>query len=565
MPAQSAPNERPVIASALQAWLVHSLPLQCLDGSAHDGAFGEGKNWYDGRHAAYTLAHLLAAWVWRKDIHCDVEKLADSIRRCMAFILRRQNPDGRLDLLGMYSPNEAGFTIPGLGAGYERLESANELPDVRESLALYLRRAAGAVVEGTAYTANHRWAAACAPLAVINRLWPDSRYTDKIKGYLADGIDCDSDGCWYMERSPIYNNVANEAMLILTDYLGDPSFLDPVVRNLEFVLHCVQPNGEMDSSFSHRQDRGLDHCLPGSYLVARRIAQHTGDGRFTALANLCWRQAQGLPLNLLPLPLAVDRHPDPMPEEAALPVHYENLYAPIQVLRRRAGSTSLTLSADSSTSHFFVAVRDQWGGPRHSDDWFHLHWQDIVIQSIRLAGAGLSNMQPAHIECVEPDHYHLDGGIEGWVHPLHFRPGCPQVKMKWDWTYSADLTWTASGIDVHLQSHSPHSLAAVLKFLIRGPFQFEESGQPRTVQSGQEQWIGGGHLLIVRAGKSALRIEGLPACAHQLPIQHASSIPTQAGAICGTLNLGLTFPIDLRFKICLEHLDPETTLQNELV
>ena len=172
------------------------------DGGFADGEFG---GWCDGREAAYRLARLIAGACWGDLIDVDHKALAEAIRRAAKFIVRRQSPDGQMDLGGYYSPNEAGFPVPGLVAAYKHLSNADPelFQDIAADLKQFIQRAAEAVLAGSAYTANHRWTAASAPLAAAHSLWPDARYLAKIQDYLSDGIDCDADGFWYKEPSQL--------------------------------------------------------------------------------------------------------------------------------------------------------------------------------------------------------------------------------------------------------------------------------------------------------------------------------------------------------------------------
>jgi len=544
------PIERKCVAQAFEHWLRETLPLQCGDGSENDGAFAKGGDgWYDGRHTAYTLAALVGVRSWEGEIQFDSRYLDDSIRRAMRFLLRRQNPDGRLDLGGMYSCNEVGFTLPGLVEAYRWLTSVDGYSEVCDGLRDYLLRGAEAILMGVAYTANHRWAAASAPLAAVNSLWPDARYMAKIEDYLADGIDCDANGCWYHERSPNYNAVANEGLIAMADYLGRTEFLDHVARNLQFVLNCIEPNGEINSSFSHRQDRAAFNRLPMSYFVARRMAQYTGDGRFTSLADDVWRR--GSRMSLVPVLFDLNLHPEPLPEPKPIPEVYECFYSEPQILRVRRHEDSLTLCADQR-DHFFSAIRDQWGGPRHSDDWFHFHHGDVVIQSIRIAGAGMGNIQPAVLEPVGPARYHLCGSTAGWEHVLDFRPGSPKYHMRWDWTYDVDVTWNGPEVGLRLVSNSPHSLIAVLRIWLRPGVTVAEGDVQHQLAAGQELWLGGGCDVAIRGKTHALRLLGLPKSRHSVAIHPPEAIPSQMEAQCGSICIGLRFPVELNLRILTE-------------
>jgi len=564
-------SERVEVARAEAAWLEALLPNQCMDGSVNDGAFAyEWPGWYDGRHAAYVLARLMAIRCWAGEVFCDIAPLDEAIHRATAFICRRQAPDGRLDLCGSYSPNEIGFAMPGLAEGYRRFSKLPGNPFAADLVNLkeFLLRGAEAVLHGSAYTANHRWTAACAPLAAVHSLWPDSRYLAKIEDYLADGIDCDEDGCWYEERSPIYNMVANLGLMIMADCLGRTELLDPVLRSMRLTLLSIQPNGEIDSSFSHRQDRGAPiHAI--SYPIARRCALITGDGRFTALALAAWERSASELKALAEdkstatkslgrqsgdsyLLFEIDRHPEQMPTPQALPDSYEKHIPRISVIRRRNKDTSLTLAADAG-GHFYDTVLDQWGGPKRSDDWFHLFHHDIVIQTIHLAGAGMANIQPNTLHETPPGCYELQGFMPGWIHTLHFRPGRASLQIDWNWSHKIVVTPEAKEIGIRLDSNSDVSLIASFRFYIRPGVTVQEQGLPlRQIIAGETISLGGGRPLILKSASHSMEIHGLPPASHQAPIQHKQPIPSRIPRICGCLSLGLLFPVTLDFRIVLD-------------
>lgn len=545
-------KERHRVALRLQSWVDTTLPRQCLDGSENDGAFAEDNSgWFIGKHSAFALATLIAARAWKNELSVDQARLDESIRRALTFLTRRQHADGRLDLYGIYSSNEVGFTIPGLVEGYMRLLSIPELADLCPALKQYLLLGAEAVLQGSAHTANHRWAAVCGPLAVLNKLWPDPRYLRKIDSYLEDGIDCDADGCWYFERSPHYFSVANQGLLMIADNLGNSAFYEPIVRNLEFIIHTLQPNGEADTSFSHRQDRGSRNSPPCSYGVVRRMAQRTGDGRFAELAERIWKLGR-LTDELIPLPFQIDRHDVNLPAPASLPDRYEKFFQGINIARIRESQTSLTLSSDAD-EHFFSSVRDQWGGPKRSDDWFHLHHGDTVIQSMHLAGVGMTNIQPETLVQESPRHYRLTGFMWGWLHPLHFRPRRPVVEMPFDWSHEISVHWDNSTFAITLKASSPHCLAAILRFWIRTPIIVEENKVSRPLNAGQEIWREGEGDVLLTGAKNALRISGLPRSQHRFPFRPTEPIPSRMQEHCGCLSIGLTFPVDLNFRILLEN------------
>lgn len=547
--ASQAWSERTAVAAAYAAWIPRVLASQVLDGGLDDGAFDEhGHGWRDGRWTGFVLAKLLAARSWSRQIGVQPDAFDEPLRRGVGFLLRRQLPSGELDLAGAYSANEAGFVVPGLAAGYRTLIADGLLPDVAEQLEHFLGRAGEAILAGEAYTANHRWTAACAPLASLHRLWPDTRYLAKIEAYLADGIDCCKEGMWHIERCPGYSDVANHGLILLADTLGRPELLEPVVRSCRLMSMMMQPNGEWDTSFSHRQSRGARRAQGPSYFVARRAAIHSQDGTIAALADLA-RCRIGSEF-LYPLPFALDQMAGSVPEARALPTQYTVHLKKHQIIRRRAGDVSLTLAADEG-NHFFDSVRDQWGGAKCSDDWFHLHHGPVIIQSIQVAVAGLHNIQPDTLRVLDGDEYVLKGDRDGWEHTLHFRPDSPKVHVPWNLRHQIHVKWITDRIEISFDVQSERSLMASLRIFVAAGCQLgTASSEAECVLSpGQHVALSGNRPIILSLGQHAIQISGLPASAHRRKIDNPEPIPSQKFANCAILELGLRMPLDFAIQV----------------
>jgi hypothetical protein len=552
--------ERKAVARATERWLRFVLPTQLADGSDQDGGFEEGRTgWCDGREAAFIFARLGGAltWIISGDIDADAVQVRQSMQRAIRFVVNRQRSDGQLDLGAGYSPNEAGFVIPGIVEAYLQLKIVDHkfAGLLREDVEKFVHLAAEAVVSGSAYTANHRWTAAAAPLAAAHKLFPDARYLQKIESYLADGIDCDEAGLWHEERSPNYNMVANAGMIYLADSLNRPQLLDHVVRNLNFTLHALQPNGEIDTSFSHRQDRAAPGQIGAQLGQARRVAQLSGDGRFTTLARSLWPgESQPMPHELMPVQFEIDRHPLPLPGALPLPTTYEMLDQSALIARVRKDRTALTLAADAG-GHFFSDVRDRWGGTRLSDDWFRLQHDELVIQSIHLSPAGMYAMQPSELRQAAPGKYHLAGRNNGWTHTLHFRPGSPTLQMPAGLESEILVQWdSARSMRLKIAADTAQSLVANLTFWIRTSAEVSESNRQMPMAAGKVTMLDGGGPLVLSSGRTKARIVigGLPKAAHRYPVQPAQPIPSAMKEHCAGFSLGLRFPVHLELTVDFE-------------
>ena len=117
-----------------------------------------------------------------------------------------------------------------------------------------MRRSARALAEGGVHTPNHRWEI-CKALAHLNHLWPSRLLMARINDWLGEGIDQDAEG-EYSERSPNYaSEVTNRSLLAVARLADKPRLLDNVRRNLDLTLYRLQPNGEVETVQSRRQDQ----------------------------------------------------------------------------------------------------------------------------------------------------------------------------------------------------------------------------------------------------------------------------------------------------------------------
>ncbi len=146
-----------------------------------------------------------------------------------------------------------------------------------------MRRSGTALAEGGVHTPNHRWEI-CKALAHLNHLWPSRLLKARINDWLGEGIDQDGEG-EYSERSPNYaSEVTNKSLLTIARYADKPELRTNVRRNLQLTLYRIQPNGEVETVQSRRQDQtGIQDVW--KYLTHyRELAIRDRNGQFAAVA-----------------------------------------------------------------------------------------------------------------------------------------------------------------------------------------------------------------------------------------------------------------------------------------
>ena len=291
---------------------------------------------------------------------------------------------------------------------------------------------------------------------------------------------------------------------------------------------------------------GQPHTVQLQYGPAQ--AQLSGDGRITTLALAALKRGTEAVGALVPVLFDVEDHPEFLPAPLPLPTEYDRFFEHQTIARIRHDSMALTLAADHS-GHFYCDVRNQWGGRKYSDDWFHLHVKDIVVESIQLAPAGMLAIQPRTTDARAMAR--IDWRVKrGWTHTLHFRPGSPPLEMPSNVKHVEDVCWKDRSVLVHLQCDAPnYSLIASLNLWIRSGIELIEDGAAtRKINAGETINLKGGPLTLVSAGGNRLRLSGLPPSQHHMRIVPAEPIPSSKPRECGLLCLGLRMPVDLQLE-----------------
>ncbi|KAK1179351.1 hypothetical protein B7755_015085 [Streptomyces sp. NBS 14/10] len=273
---------------------------EVLDGRA--AAIAELTNQGKARWAARSLRLLASVHVWPDaGRHHDAALIAPMTELADA-LAAAQFDDGLYDQGAVHSPPDTGFSIVDLGLTYGLLEEDDDTStrSIRATLKKILLKAGKGLAEGGVHTPNHRWKI-CAALARVNSFWPDESYTRRIDAWLAEGVDQYPAG-QYSERSATYAPiVTNPSLLTLARLTDRPELYACVRRNLEATLHLIEPNGEVETVHSRRQDQKTTKHVSEYWLQYRALALRDKDGRFAAVAETIQRRGADQTFDETPL------------------------------------------------------------------------------------------------------------------------------------------------------------------------------------------------------------------------------------------------------------------------
>ncbi len=241
---------------------------------------------------ANTITIMSASVSHSRSEYYQSEIVTEWLNGAMDNMLKGQYGDGTMDAGGnRQSPPDTAFKLEPIcaAAAVLNIDKRKGLQEVRDKLKKFILSAGEALVTGGVHTPNHRWVISAA-LANINALYPDTKYVRRIDEWLAEGIYLNEDG-HYLERSGNYSAVIDRAFITMARLLNKPELLDVVHKNLTTYYYYTEPNGDLISIDSRRQDQLKTSSVTKFYLQYRYMAIHTNNPLFAYMA----RKIESLP------------------------------------------------------------------------------------------------------------------------------------------------------------------------------------------------------------------------------------------------------------------------------
>ena len=448
-------------------------------------------------------------------LHHDA-RLVTAMQKHLKRLRDTQNPSGFWDLGNIDSPPDSAFILKTLAKGQLFLERDNhqETAQLRTELKDVILKTAEGVRTGGVHTPNHRWAI-CTALAHVNHLYPDRKYVDRIDEWLAEGVDVDADGLWAERSSNYTSDVNNPSFVDLAILLKRPELLQPVRKSLDASLYFFEPDGEVETVASRRQDQrvGSRKHVWEYYYPYRYLAIKDGNGTYAAVARWIERQFMkeiGDDATNMSSPLTVMlEFPEltaALPPDRPLPATYAKVFPLSGQVRHKQGAFTATVFGGSDWHEGL----GHGSGISTNPTFFKLRKGDAVLESIRLAPTFFSTgffyaqslkekdgryiltqelkvpyHQPLPREKRRPDgQYPLqpDMGTEGILGRFFSRMAfADRPKQFVALNTQVSVAPVAEGYDVHFEINGPPGVAVTLELA------FRSGGQLSGVESGGRQ------------------------------------------------------------------------------
>ncbi|MFL9830590.1 hypothetical protein ABS764_06970 [Flavobacterium sp. ST-87] len=350
------------------------------------------KEWVDSavrlssyRSLAGTIAIFVASVSHRESKFYKSETVAERLNQSADVLLKGQYSDGTVDAGGnRQSPPDTAFVLESICSAATVLKNNKnkDLDGVRSKLKKFIQNAGEAMITGGVHTPNHRWVV-CAALAHINSLYPDVRYINRINQWLAEGIYLNEDG-HYSERSGVYSAVIDKALITIARLLNKPELLDIVQKNLITYYYYTEPNGDLVTVDSKRQDQFMNLTVSKFYLQYRFMAIHTANPKFIDMVNLIEKSADFIHSVLSHALIDFMENPvlqQQIPVQANSENDFEQFFAVSNLARIRRGKISITLFGGNDKPVMIVSGRSS------NPNFLMYRKGDAVLKYMRLSSS----------------------------------------------------------------------------------------------------------------------------------------------------------------------------------
>ncbi len=300
------------------------------------------------RKIGQDFATLAAAYVAESSSYYHSEQIVPKLEILTRALASQQSADGTVNIANLESPPDTAFLVELLAAAAFILakDNAAALQNTNNAIKIFLQKAGDGLTAGGVHTPNHRWVI-CAALAKLNALYPYKKYVDRIEDWLGEGIFMDADG-HYPERSAgIYAGVENNSLITIARLLNKPALFEYVRKNLEMTYFYMEPNGDIVTNDSRRQDQFMNKSIVTYYYFSYRyMAIKDGNKKFAVLTrqmeNMKSFEEDVLNKGLFYF-LEDTLLQQSLQQPLMQPDNYEKLFTTSKLLRIRRGTTTATL------------------------------------------------------------------------------------------------------------------------------------------------------------------------------------------------------------------------------
>ena len=334
------------------------------------------------KKAGNDFAVLVSAYSFPGSVFYKDPLLLSALEQLIQYLNSQLSNDGTVNVNNLESPPDTAFLLEPVLSGAIILQehTAPELTQLKSGIRNFILKTGESLVTGGVHTPNHRWVISAA-LAKLNSLSPNKAYTNRIEEWLSEGIYMDADG-HYPERSGIYSSIENNSLITIALLCNKPALLNAVRKNLDMTYYYMEPNGDMVTNDSRRQDQYMTIKLFNYYLPYRYMAIRDNNAKYAGVAK--WIES---------IPgfdkMVLDKYffhfldnkllQQKLPSLAIPDTQYEKFFPTSNLLRIRRGNTTATLFGGADMPLTIASGRS------NSPDFFSFRKGKAILKHVRLS------------------------------------------------------------------------------------------------------------------------------------------------------------------------------------
>lgn len=431
-----------------------SLQIQDLtENSPWYGAFSQPDGVYQAKFAIYRVSTMIAAYCNEDTRFYHDGTIYERILLGLDYVDRVQHGNGLFDYVtcNFFSAPDTAFCIVKIIPHLRWLEAREVLSGeesvIRDRLRRIIHAGARGLLEGGFHTPNHRWAIASV-LAICGKMFGEEDLTRAAFAYLNEGIDCNGDGEFSEKSAGNYNGVNNDAMILLSDALDDPSYEQHTIRNLRMMLTYWEPDDSIFTANSTRFDKDRTVYPDSYYLEYLSLGVRYNIPEFIAMANYIFDMLREKGLPAPDFLMELMNHPEFIrfeSQESGTPDRYRAFYRDSGIARVRRGGYTYTVMRDKS-------------------NFLYVHNGSIKL-AVKIGGSFCEHraFKAETMEMDETGAFHLHQTMRGWYYlPFEEKPATSdwwqmdnagrKKKLGPDMDIDVAVRETEDGLDVDIRT-----------------------------------------------------------------------------------------------------------------
>lgn len=331
--------------------VLRALRLQNMEmGNPQYGGFMEENGIYQAKSTIYKLSNLATAY-----LNTDCKYYHDPIvfERIVAatnFIRHVQQEDGLFDYVtgDFFSVSDTALCIRKLLPLLKYLKDHAKTPqedEIRMRLEVIARSGAEGLLEEDIRTSDYRLVVA-AVLAACGKFFHCDEMIQPVLKYLEGGVGCNTDGQFDERSSDNINRLNNDALVILSEALDDPSYEQYAIRNLKMMLCYWEPDDSVFQESSMRFEKERLIFPKDYYYVYLSLGKRYQIPEFLAMANHIFCMVEEKQISSPDFLMQLMNHPDLIALEydtEGIPTNYRMFFKESGIVRVRHDDMTYTV------------------------------------------------------------------------------------------------------------------------------------------------------------------------------------------------------------------------------